>query len=565
MNDLPATLDQLTARLENLEQRVRVLEHPSDASPVSVITDRPVPAASSGVEGFASVQSAGLFSVFGKAMLGIAGAYLLRAVAESTPLPKAAVAAIAIAYAITWLVWAVRVPDDSWVPSAIYAGTSALILAPMIWELTLRFKVLSPAVAAAVLGLFVLSASLLAWKRDRTPVFWIANLTAALAALAMSVATRDIFPSFAVLLFMTLLAEYAADRNHARSIRPLVAVAADLTVSILIFIYSGPQSTRPEYPALSAPELLIPACALFIVFASSVVIRVAFLGQTLSVFETLQTTTSFALAAFSVFAFAPQFGAIGVGAVCLFLSAFCCAMVFVIARKSTAGRNYQVFAAWATALLLAGSLLCLPGFAQSLTLGFAAIALSFLSVRLQRFTWQIHGLLLLSAAAFASGLLNYVAQSLAGVLTFILTPRAGVAAVCALACFAAVQQAPAHSRMAHAFRFVLAALSASTVAALLVHLSLFLAALHIVPEVHHVAFIRTFSVCAVALSMAYVAARWRWPECKFIAYAALAFVASKLIFEDLRHGHFEFIAASIFLFAISLMVIPRLVSTRQKI
>ena len=37
-------------------------------------------------------------------MLGIAGAYLLRAVAESTSLPKLAVAAIAIAYAFCgWL------------------------------------------------------------------------------------------------------------------------------------------------------------------------------------------------------------------------------------------------------------------------------------------------------------------------------------------------------------------------------------------------------------------------------------------------------------------------------
>ena len=42
----------------------------------------------------------GAFSVLGKAMLGIAGAYLLRAVAESSLLPRTAVAAVAIAYAL---------------------------------------------------------------------------------------------------------------------------------------------------------------------------------------------------------------------------------------------------------------------------------------------------------------------------------------------------------------------------------------------------------------------------------------------------------------------------------
>jgi predicted tellurium resistance membrane protein TerC len=65
--------------------------------------------------------------------------------------------------------------------------------------------------------------------------------------------------------------------------------------------------------------------------------------------------------------------------------------------------------------------------------------------------------------------------------------------------------------------------------------------------------------------MAFAGVRLRRPECKPIAYAALTFVAAKLIFEDLRHGHFEFIAASIFLFAISLMIVPRLASTGQKI
>jgi predicted tellurium resistance membrane protein TerC len=89
--------------------------------------------------------------------------------------------------------------------------------------------------------------------------------------------------------------------------------------------------------------------------------------------------------------------------------------------------------------------------------------------------------------------------------------------------------------------------------------------LRIVPGVQHIALIRTISICAVALGLAFAAFRTHRPECKFIAYAALAFVATKLIFEDLRHGHFEFIAASIFLFAISLMIVPRLASMGQKI
>jgi len=43
-----------------------------------------------------------------------------------------------------------------------------------------------------------------------------------------------------------------------------------------------------------------------------------------------------------------------------------------------------------------------------------------------------------------------------------------------------------------------------------------------------------------------------------IGYAALALVAAKLVFEDMRQGHLEFIAASIFLFAVTLIAVPRI-------
>jgi len=44
----------------------------------------------------------------GKAVLGFAGAYLLRAVAESGVIPKEPVLVVAVAYASLWMVWAVR-------------------------------------------------------------------------------------------------------------------------------------------------------------------------------------------------------------------------------------------------------------------------------------------------------------------------------------------------------------------------------------------------------------------------------------------------------------------------
>ena len=76
-------------------------------------------------------------------MLGIAGAYLLRAMAESTTFPRAVVVPVALSYAAMWLVAATRVKTEAKFASVAYAGTSVLILIPMLWELTLRFNFFS--------------------------------------------------------------------------------------------------------------------------------------------------------------------------------------------------------------------------------------------------------------------------------------------------------------------------------------------------------------------------------------------------------------------------------------
>jgi predicted tellurium resistance membrane protein TerC len=76
---------------------------------------------------------------------------------------------------------------------------------------------------------------------------------------------------------------------------------------------------------------------------------------------------------------------------------------------------------------------------------------------------------------------------------------------------------------------------------------------------HHLAFIRTLVISVVSLCMALAGSRPSHAVMRYLAYGALAFLAAKLLFEDLRHGHMEFIAASIFVFAITLIAVPRLV------
>ena len=85
------------------------------------------------------------------------------------------------------------------------------------------------------------------------------------------------------------------------------------------------------------------------------------------------------------------------------------------------------------------------------------------------------------------------------------------------------------------------------------------------PGAPYVAFIRTLILCALALALAFCGSRWRRVELTRIAYATLGLVAAKLLFEDLRLGHLEFIAAAFFLFAITLIAVPRLAHRKMRV
>jgi hypothetical protein len=558
MDDLPESLNRLATRVEALERRIAALEHPSQiSSPATVPEPIPLQAVQK-VDTRNVAQAGGAFSVLGTAMLGIAGAYLLRAVAESTSLPKLGLAAIALLYAMFWLVWATRAPAGAWLASTTYACTSALILAPMLWELTLRFNVLPAEVTAGVLTAFVGAATALAWKRNLASVVWVANVTAAAVAVALSIATHKLTPFIATLLLMVALFEYASIRRQAPSVRSLVAFAADVSIWALMFIYSSPQNARTDYPSLGMAALLAPGFALFAIYGVSIAIKTAVLERQITVFETIQTMIAFLLAASSLLYFGPQGSAKILGVICLVLSAASYATVFAVLDHVPARRNYHVFLTWSVALLLSGCLLCLPAFWASASLGVAAVAAAFMGVKLNRLSLQFHGMVYLLSAAAVSGLLNYAFLALAGTLPSAPSMSICMVSACSILCYAAGKFCEGEAWSQQLLHTVFAVLAIAAAAALLVQGLMALTALSLNPGAHHLAFIRTLTICLAALALAFSGAHWRRMELTRIGYATLVLVAVKLVFEDLRHGHLEFIAASIFLFAVTLIAVPRI-------
>jgi hypothetical protein len=434
----------------------------------------------------------------------------------------------------------------------------------MLWELTLRFNVFPAVASAGLLGAFVLVATGLAWKRNLTSVLWVANLTAVAVALPLSIATHEMAPFIAVLLLMVLVCEAAGGRNHGLSVGPLVAAGADVAIWGMIFIYAGPQSAREDYPVIGTAALLAPAVALLVISGTSVALKTAWLKQKITVFEILQTTISFLLVAASLLYFEPRGGAVVLGVLCLALCSASYTTVFVFFLSAADRRNELVFATWSVALFVVGGMLCLPPLWTALWLSGGAIAATVVGVRLRCTTFELHGMVFLVAAAAASGLMDYVFHALAGTLSGAPTFGVCIVTACAVLCYAVRKPIPEETWMQQLVDLVLASVAIGASAALLVEGMIWLIALKLIPGAHHLAFIRTLTICAAALGLAFSGSHWRRKELTRIGYATLVLIAAKLLFEDLRHGHLEFMAASIFLFAITLIAVPRLARMGQR-
>ncbi len=365
------------------------------------------------------------------------------------------------------------------------------------------------------------------------------------------------------LLVLATVCEFAPWMESLPEVRALVALAADAAIWILIYVYFGPQSAGEDYPPLARTVLLAPGVAIFLLFVASVGWQTLAKGRKISAFATVQTTIAFLLAAVSVADFGPQGSVVILGALCLALSVAVYSAVFTVFDRATEPRNAAVFAAWGAMLLVVGSFLCLPSLAITTLLGTVAIAATLIGSRANRIAFQFYGMVFLLVGAAESGLPGFLISSLAGTPQGAPSASIWLIAGSTILCYAAALPRTGESRLLQILHLGFAALAAAAVTALLAQGITGLAALRIQPAAHHLAFIRTLTLCIVALALAFAGARLKRIELTRLGSAALALVAIKLVAEDLRHGHLAYIAASIFLVALTLIAAPRLARARQ--
>ena len=580
VDGIASVVERLNERVRELERRVAELEgmatQARGAEMASAIPQEQAkqPTAATPVAGIRPVQQgqppepwkgaaaaetpAGVITVLGKAVLGIAGAYLLRAIAESGSAPKLALLLVAIVYAAAWMVWAVRASASSRLASVTYAVTSAMILSPMLWESTTRFQTLSVGFAAAALTGYVVMTLALAARRDLELVAWVATVAAVMTALGLIFATRDLVALASALLAIGLASEVSACMGHRLTQRVLPALAADFAIWQLVDVMTSSKVVPEGYHATAAGTITALCLALLAIYGGSIGIRVFVRREAITYFDVGQGVLAFALATFG--ALRATGGAIApvLGALFLVLAAVCYWGALSRFVDDGLRRNRRVSATWAAALLVAGSWPLLPSGLQLVFLCAAAVVAAFLYARTGKFSLGLHVSVYLAAATAVSPVLGYVVNTLAGSVgggppwsVWLVTVAAAVSYV--------VGAGHAEERTTRRLLWVVPALLVGfAAAALAVSAIVGVAGGSAGLAASRLSVVRTIVGCAVALALAYAGARWKRVELGWVAYAAVGFGTLKLLLEDLRFGNAASLVVSLLFYGGVLILLARM-------
>lgn len=561
VHDVASLVQRLNERIERLESRVSELEAAAlPAQPQRTVVpfpplERSKPPAT--WRGFPPTERpARVVPAMGKAVLAMAGAYLLRAIAELGSVPKLPVLLIAILYAFWWLAWAARRPQNQKFARLAYAITSALILSPLLLEATVRFQALSPAAAGIVLVAYVVLGLGLSWQRDLQLIPWVATLVCVITAFALIVQTHELVPLTAALLITVLAAEVPAALGHRFGMRVAAAIACDLAFALLVLMVSSPEGVGEGYHPGSSGVITALCTALLVIYGSSIGWGVLLQRQRITIFEVVQGVLAFSIGTAGALVATPAAAAPLLGALFLLLAGFCYWGALSRFLDSSYNLNRRVFASWAAALLIAGSLLLFPVGLAVVFLSAAAIASSILYARSGKISLGLHASFFLAAAVAISPLSMYVINALAFRVPGVPPWTVWVAAISAALCYPIGSRRFEEKRSRRALWVVPALVLGFTFAAIGVAIATWLFQGRMDPS--RLSVVRTVVNCGLAITLGYLAMRLRRVELGWVAYTALGFGTLKLLFEDLRFGNTASLVVSLLFYGLVLVLLPRL-------
>lgn len=563
----PHQLDELILAIEDLRRRVAALEQRA-LPPVAEFSAASPGRTSAAPSSTPADFSTGVLAALGRLLLGIAGAYLLRAITEAAILPQLAGTLAGLLYAGAWLVSSARLASPNRIVLALQALTAALIAAPLLWEATLRFHSLTPEGAAAALALFVVLGQAVAWRRDLAVVAGVTVLAGSATAIALIIATLNPLPFSIGLLMAAAVVEYAACRDRGFSYRWILALAVDFCAFLLIYVATRREGLPEGYAPVPIAAVVGFVIALASVYLAGTVIRTLVRGLAIAWFEIAQLAAAIMLAIACGLRVTHGTGAgmIALGSACLaggvlaYLAAFAS-----IPNRRLPPRNFHAFASFAILLVLSGSGFVFHAGVLAGLWSVLALAATWLGERSRGNTLRMHGALYLAAAAWASGLLNYAADGMLAASGRAWKPMPGPALLCALAAVLAYGLV-LRVRKARTEPWT-ERVSAAMLAALLTWSAAGFAAgwlLAVRWDASFLSTLRTAVVAVLALALAWFGRRWNLTELIWVLYPWMTFGALKLFVEDFRQGRPATLFLSLLLYGGTLIALPRLLRRARR-
>ena len=509
-------LDELIEAVEELRRRVAALEH--RAAPVAANI------AASAVGAAAAAEhpdlSTGLLAALGRSLLGIAGAYLLHAITEAGILPQVAGTLLGITYACGWLLWTRHSKAPHRLIVALQAFTAGSIIAPLLWEATVRFHTLPPNAAAAALAVFVILGQVVGWRRGLAAVAGVTALAGAATGIALIVATLDPLPFAISLAIAAAMVEGGAVRDRSLSWRWILALGADFCAFLIMYVTTLPQGLPEGYVHIPRAAVMAIPAALLAIYLASTNIRTMLRGLSIAWFEIAQLAAISTLAIVTALRLGHP-----IGVLCLIAGAGCYVVAFLSPHTSI--RNFYAYSTFGFLLVALGSFLQFSGPLLVAAWCAMALAATWLGELHKGNPLRLHGALYMTGAVVESGA-GRVATTLA------------IAANYWLALWLRRREGATPVWTARIAPAILAALLCWSIASFAT------------------GWIGTAIVSVLAVSLAWLGRRFHLAELIWVLYPWMVFGAAKLFWQDFPNGRPFTLFLSLFFYGGTLIALPRL-------
>jgi hypothetical protein len=560
---LEQKVSELTGTVAALERRLAAVEAQGPAAARSAAVVRPADEdLDLGDLAPAEVTVVAVLSLIGRTCLVLGGAYLLRALTDAGTLPRAGGTLLGLAYAVAWLGAAYRLDATRQrLVAPFYGMATALTAFPLLWEATVRVKLLSPEWGAASVAGVTALALLVAWRRRIHSLAWIITVAGLLATLLFMAALGPSVPFGFYLAFLGIVTLWMGYTLDWIWLRWPVAFVADFAVVVMA------ATVTETWQRGGAGAVMMLQLALFGGYLVSIATRTLYRSRDVIPFEVVQTlallVVAFGGAAYVMRSTGSGAVGLGVAALVFAVGSYGVALAFVDWREGH-WKNFVFYNSLAVVFMLAGVGLTVGSSLQAVIWSGLAVASALLGHRYSAVALGSHSAVYVVAATLASGLLAHLSDAFTTSAAHGWAPLS-VSAVVVLASAAACGAIPVstarhswgrYSRLPKVVIVVTLLLGAGgALIGLLVPMVAGQPGAGADPAI--VAAIRTVVLGAAVFLLAWAGGRDVFAEGRWLMYVVLLLAGVKLLVEDFVSGRPSTLVLSLAVFGAALIIAPR--------